>query len=210
MAASCDTREEIANALIHGIGGMVALVAGTVLVTLVALTGDAKAIASVAVFATSAVVLFTASTLYHAIPHLHAKRPLRVFDHCAIYGLIAGTYTPFTLLGLQGGWGWSLFAVIWTLAAVGIVMKLFLTGRFRIVSTAIYVAMGWLVVVAYGPLVERVPGVAIAWLVAGGVLYTLGAGFYLAHRMRWSHAVWHAFVVAGCVCHFVAVYAQVL
>ena len=203
-------REQIANSVIHGIGLVASVIAGTVLVTLTAQTGGAREIASVVVFVTTAVILFTASTLYHAIPHPRAQYPLKVFDHCAIFLLIAGTYTPFTLVGLRGGWGWSLFGVVWTLATIGVVLKLFYTGRFKLVSTAVYVAMGWVVVVAIGPLVERVPADTIAWLVAGGVLYTLGTVFYLSRRIPYAHAIWHAFVLGGCVCHFVAVYLQVL
>lgn len=210
MSAAYEPREQLANALIHGVGLVGAVVAGTVLVTLTAQVAGLREVASVTVFALSAVLLFTASTLYHAIPHEHVQRPLKVLDHCAIFLLIAGTYTPFTLIGLRGGWGWGLFATIWTLAAVGIGLKLFYTGRFRVLSTLVYVAMGWMVVVAIGPLVDRVPHDTIGWLVAGGVLYTAGAVFYLWHRLPYNHAIWHVFVLAACICHFVAVFTQVL
>ena len=150
-----------------------------------------------------------ASTLYHAIPHAGAKARLKVFDHCAIYLLIAGTYTPFTLIGLRGETGWLLFGTIWTLAVAGIVFKLFYTGRFKLASTLIYVAMGWIVIFAIGPMIERLDGWTLGWLFAGGVAYTLGTVFYLSRR-RYSHAVWHGFVIAGSVCHFVAVSLQVL
>ncbi|HET9485518.1 MAG TPA: hemolysin III family protein [Xanthomonadales bacterium] len=210
MAAAYEPREQLANALIHGVGLVGAVIAGTVLVTLTAQVAGLREVASVTVFALSAVLLFTASTLYHAIPHEHVQRPLKVFDHCAIFLLIAGTYTPFTLIGLRGGWGWGLFATVWTLAVIGIGLKLFYTGRFRVLSTLVYVAMGWIVVVAIGPLVDRVPHDTIGWLVAGGVLYTLGAVFYLWHRLPYNHAIWHVFVLAACICHFVAVFTQVL
>ncbi len=210
MAVTYSTREQIANAVIHGVGLVAAVIAGSVLVTLTAQVGDVREVVSVAVFAATAVLLFTASTLYHAIPHPRAQQPLKVLDHCAIFLLIAGTYTPFTLVGLRGGWGWSLFGVVWTLAAIGIGLKLFFTGRFRLVSTLVYVAMGWIVVVAIGPLIDRVPPDTIAWLIAGGLLYTVGAVFYLWHRVPYNHAIWHAFVLGGCICHFVAVFTQVL
>lgn len=210
MAAAYEPREQLANALIHGVGLVGAVIAGTVLVTLTAQVAGLREVASVTVFALSAVLLFTASTLYHAIPHEHVQRPLKVFDHCAIFLLIAGTYTPFTLIGLRGGWGWGLFATVWTLAVIGIGLKLFYTGRFRVLSTLVYVAMGWIVVIAIGPLVDRVPHDTIGWLVAGGVLYTAGAVFYLWHRLPYNHAIWHVFVLAACICHFVAVFTQVL
>ena len=210
MAASYTTREQVANSVIHGVGLVAAVIAGTVLITLTAQVAGAREVASVAIFSVTAVLLFTASTLYHAIPHPRAQQPLKVFDHCAIFLLIAGTYTPFTLIGLGGNWGWGLFATVWTLAAIGIGLKLFFTGRFRLVSTLIYVAMGWVVLVAIGPLLDRVPADTIAWLVAGGVLYTAGAAFYLLDRIPYNHAIWHGFVLGGCVCHFVAVFTQVL
>jgi len=203
-------RDEIANALTHGLGAAAALAAGAVLITLAAIYGDGWQLASAIVFGLALLLLYTASTLYHAIQHPVAKGRLKVFDHCAIYLLIAGTYTPFTLIGLRGPWGWSLFAAIWTLAVAGVVFKLFHPGRFPRLSTAIYVAMGWLVLVAMGPLVRALDGWTLAWLVAGGVFYTLGTFFYHRESIPYSHAIWHLFVIGGSVCHFVAVSAQVL
>src|SRR5690606_33948493 len=143
-----DIRDEIASALTHGLGAMAALAAGAVLITLAAIYGDAWQLAGAIVFGVALLLLYVASTLYHAIQHPVAKGRLKVFDHCAIYLLIAGTYTPFTLIGLRGPWGWGLFAAIWTLALAGVVFKLFFTGRFRLLSTLVYIAMGWLVVFA--------------------------------------------------------------
>ena len=203
-------REEVASAVTHGLGVLLSVGAGAVLITLAAQTADPWTIVGASVFVGTLVLLYGASTLYHAVPFERARARLRTADHCAIYGLIAGTYTPFLLGGLRGPWGWSLFAVVWGLAAVGIVFKLFYTGRFRVASTAIYVAMGWLVVVATGPLREALPGSTLAWLVAGGVAYTAGAGVYLARRLPYGHAVWHLFVLAGSVCHFAAVLLEVL
>lgn len=203
-------REEIANAVTHGVGIVASVAGGAVLITLAAIHGDAWHVVSASVFVTALVLLYTASTLYHAIPQERAKQRLKVLDHCAIFLLIAGTYTPFTLIGLRGSWGWLLFGVIWTLAVAGIAFKLFFTGRFKRTSTAIYVAMGWLIVLAIGPLVRSVPAATVAWLLAGGVFYTLGTFFYHNHRVPYSHAIWHAFVLSGSVSHFVAVATQVI
>ena len=210
MTAEHSLREELANALTHGLGAVVALAAGAVLVTLTALWGDGWQLAGAIVFSVALVLLYVASTLYHAIPHAAAKARLKVLDHCAIYLLIAGTYTPFTLIGLRGQTGWALFATIWTLAFAGVIFKLFYTGRFKLVSTLIYVAMGWLVVVAIVPMWQRLDGWTIGWLFAGGVAYTAGTLFYMSRTIRYSHAIWHGFVVVGSICHFVAVALQVL
>ena len=205
-----DVGEELANALTHGLGAAAALAGGAVLITLAAVFGDGWQLAGAIVFGVCLLLLYLASTLYHSVSDPIAKARLKVLDHCAIYLLIAGTYTPFTLIGLRGPWGWSLFGAIWTLAAAGIVFKLFFTGRFRLLSTLIYVAMGWLVLVAIKPLLVALDDWTLGWLLAGGACYTLGTFFYHRPSMRYSHAVWHLFVVAGSVCHYVAVMAQVV
>lgn len=210
MSDAHSLREEIANALTHGLGAVVALGAGAVLITLTALWGDGWQLAGAIVFSVALVLLYVASTLYHAITHTGAKARLKVFDHCAIYLLIAGTYTPFTLISLRGSLGWALFAAIWTLAFAGILFKLFFTGRFKLVSTLMYIAMGWLSVLAIGPMLRQLDPWTLGWLFAGGIAYTAGTLFYLNQRIRYSHAIWHAFVLAGSVCHFVAVSLQVL
>jgi hemolysin III len=202
-------REELANTLTHGVGILASVVGATVLIVLAAGTGPA-AVVGAAVFGASLILLYTASTLYHAIPSSRAKARLKVFDHCAIYVLIAGTYTPFTLVGLRGGWGWSLFGVIWGLAVVGVVFKLFWTGRFPRTSTAIYIAMGWLIVIAAGPTVRALSPVTLAWLFAGGLAYTAGTFFYHNRRIPFAHAIWHLFVLAGSVSHAIAVGLQVV
>lgn len=203
-------RDEIANALTHGLGAAAALAGGAVLITLAAIHGDGWQLAGAIVFGITLLLLYTASTLYHAIQHPIAKGRLKVFDHCAIYLLIAGTYTPFTLIGLRGPWGWGLFAAIWTIALAGVVFKLFHTGRFPRLSTALYVAMGWLVVVAIKPMLASIDVWTLGWLLAGGVFYTLGTYFYHRESIPYAHAIWHLFVIAGSVCHFVAVAAQVV
>ncbi|AXI82612.1 hemolysin III family protein [Xylella taiwanensis] len=209
-SSSIDLRDEFASAIIHGLGAVATLAGGSVLITLAAIYGDRWQLATSIVFSITLFLLYVASTLYHAIPHPGAKARLRIFDHCAIYLLIAGTYTPFTLISLRGPWGWSLFAAIWILALSGVVFKLFFTKRFRLLSTIIYVVMGWLVVIAVGPLRRLLDGWTLSWLLAGGLLYTLGTYFYHRDEVRYFHAIWHVFVLAGSVCHFIAVAAQVL
>ena len=203
-------REERASALTHGVGTFAALVAGVVLVALAALHGDGWQLASAIVFSISLVLLYVASTLYHSVQQPALKRRLKVFDHCAIYLLIAGSYTPFTLVGLRGTVGWSLFAAIWSMALAGVVFKLFFTGRFRTLSTLIYVAMGWLVLVAIKPVLAALDAWTFGWLVAGGLFYTLGTVFYHRESIPYSHAIWHLFCIAGSACHYVAVTAQVV
>ena len=203
-------REEFASAVTHGFGAVAALAGGIVMTGLAALRGDGWQLAAAIVFSASMLLLYVASTLYHAIQHPRAKSALKVFDHCAIYLLIAGTYTPFTLVGLRGEVGKALFIAIWSLATIGIVFKLFFTGRFRLLSTGVYIAMGWLVLLAIRPVWAALDAWTLGWLFAGGIAYTLGTVFYHRPSMRWSHAVWHLFVVAGSVCHYVAVLSQVL
>ena len=202
--------EEIASAVTHGLGAVASVGAGAVLITLAALSGDVFSVVGASVFTGSLVLLYTASTLYHAIPWDRAKARLKVFDHCAIYVLIAGTYTPFMIGGMRGGWGWTLLGIVWTLAVAGVVFKLFFTGRFKLVSTLVYVAMGWLIVLAIGPMKASLAPTTIGWLVAGGLAYTAGTVFYLSDRIPFAHAIWHLFVLAGSVCHFGAVLTDVL
>jgi hemolysin III len=202
--------EEIANSLTHGAGLALSIAGLSVLVTLAALRGDAWTVVGCAVFGASLVALYAASTLYHALRARRWKRVLRVFDHAAIFLLIAGTYTPFTLVNLRGPWGWSLFGVVWALAAAGVVLKAFFTGRFGILSTLIYLFMGWLVLLAIRPLVGVLPHNSLVLLFAGGSAYTAGTLFYAWRRLPYHHAVWHLFVLAGSACHFFAVLLSVV
>jgi hemolysin III len=190
------------------VGVFAALIGGISLIVLASARGDAWRIVGAAVFAAALVALYAASTAYHAVQSERIKRRLKILDHCAIYLLIAGSYTPFLLNDLRGPWGWSLFGVIWGLAAAGIVFKLFFTGRFRLVSTLVYILMGWLVLIAAVPMVQTMQLSTLAWLLAGGIAYTAGTPFYHAVRMRYSHAVWHLFVLAGSTCHAIAVATQ--
>lgn len=203
-------REELANAWTHGLGAAASLAGGAALVALAALRGDGWQLAGAITFGLCLLLLYLASALYHALREPAHKARMKVVDHCAIYLLIAGTYTPFTLIGLRGPWGWGLFIAIWALAIAGVTFKLFFTGRFKVLSTGIYIAMGWLVLVAIKPLLDALDAWTTGWLFAGGVAYTAGTVFYHRPSMPYSHAVWHGFVIAGSVCHYVAVAAQVV
>ncbi len=202
-------REELANVATHAAGLLASVVGICVLVYLGVVRDEALRAVSAAVYGVTLVALYAASTLYHAFREEGIKRVLRVLDHCAIYLLIAGTYTPFVLVGIGGGWGWTLFGIVWTMAVAGILFKVLFTGRFAVLSTAAYVAMGWLGVVALRPLVAAVPPAALLWLLMGGIAYTAGTLFY-HRRVPYSHALWHLFVLAGSVCHFIAITLLVL
>jgi len=198
------TGEEIASSLTHGIGAGLSVAALAVLVTLSALAGDARRVVSFAVFGTCLLLLYLASACYHACRRPGRKRTLRVFDHVAIFLLIAGTYTPVALVGLRGGWGWILFGLIWGLAAFGILLEVFFLDRFRRLTLAVYLGMGWLAIIAIGPIIDAMPTGALIWLGAGGVAYTGGVAFYLWRKLPYNHAIWHLFVLAGSTCHFFA------
>jgi hemolysin III len=202
--------EEIAHALTHGLGIVLAIVGLTVMVARAALYGDVVHVTGAAIFGATLVLMYTASTLYHSIPLPRAKRVLRVIDHSTIYLLIAGTYTPLTLVTLTGPWGWSLFGLVWSLALVGVVFKIFATGRFEKLSVAIYLGMGWCVVIAIKPLFETLAAGGLILLIAGGLCYTGGVAFYLWERLRYHHAIWHLFVLAGSVLQYFAVLLYVI
>jgi hemolysin III len=190
----------------HGVGFIAALAVTPLLVQEAARRGGAVAIAGAIVFAGTVAVLYLASTLYHALPKNRAKHVFRIIDHSAIFLLIAGTYTPFTLGVLRGAWGWALLAIVWCLAVLGIVLKSVGGIRYPRLSTMLYVGMGWLALIAIRPLWVHVPVAGWLWLIAGGVAYTAGIAFYAAERVRYGHFVWHVFVLAGTACHCVAVW----
>ena len=193
------------NAITHIVGSVLALIGTSVVITLASINGGARRITAVAIYGGMLVVLYISSTLYHALRG-RAKRVFHVFDHCAIYLLIAGTYTPFTLVTLRGSWGWWLFAIVWSIAVAGVVKDALFHGRYRTLSVALYVAMGWLVVVAFTPLTHALPPAGISLLLAGGIVYTVGIFFFaMSKRIPYSHGVWHLFVLAGSVLHYVAV-----
>ena len=197
--------EEIANSISHGIGALLSVAGMAVLVVLSSLHGEVRHIVACAIYGSTLITLYTASTLYHVARRPSIKKALRVFDHVSIYLLIAGTYTPFSLVSLQGAWGWTLFGLVWGIAAIGIVFKLSYTGRFPRISTIIYIAMGWLAVIAIKPLIDNVPTGGLALILAGGLAYTSGVIFYAWKSLPYSHAIWHLFVVGGSVCHFLCV-----
>lgn len=197
-------RAEVANTLTHGAGLLAAIAATPFLVVRAVGRGGAGDVVGAAVFGATLILLYLASTAYHAAPAGRARAVLRRLDHAAIYLLIAGTYTPFTLGVLRGGWGWTLFGIVWAAAALGVAIKVFAGVRRPLLSTGLYLVMGWLVLVAVGPLVRALPPEGLAWLVAGGVTYSAGVPFYLARRRPYAHAVWHLFVLAGSACHVVA------
>lgn len=198
--------EEIANSISHGAGMVAAITAFPFLMIAAIRGGEVSGIVGAAVFATSMVLLYGASMLFHACPRGRAKRFFQFLDHSAIYLLIAGTYTPFTLGPLRGGWGWTLFGLVWGLALAGIALKAILGAeRGGRVSLGIYLAMGWLIVIAAQPAWAHIPKWGLFWLLVGGIAYTLGVVFFAAERIRYFHFVWHLFVVAGSACHFLAV-----
>lgn len=198
--------EEIANAISHG-AGLVAVLLGTpFLIVQAARNGDAGFIAGTSIFCATAILLYLGSTLYHALPMGKAKRVFRAIEHSAIFLLIAGTYTPFTLGVLRGAWGWTLLGVVWTLAAAGVALKTFERSPHPIASTLLYLFMGWVIVIAVDPLLARVPAAGLAWLIAGGLSYTVGVAFFATDsRLKYGHLIWHLFVLAGTTCHFFAV-----
>ncbi|HMF90261.1 MAG TPA: hemolysin III family protein [Candidatus Angelobacter sp.] len=204
------SHDELANVFTHALGVALALAGLAVLVTLASLHGNARQIVSYSIYGASLVLLYAVSTAYHGVRVPRAKRILRTLDHAAIYLLIAGTYTPFALISLRGAWGWSLLGVIWGLAATGVVFKVFFTGRFPITSTVVYLAMGWLALVAVRQLFAHLPSTGLVLLFAGGLLYTLGILFFALDHKRFHHAIWHVFVLAGSVCHFFAVVTSTL
>ncbi len=197
--------EEIANSLTHGIGILLSIGGLGVLTAFASVFGNARHIVGVSIFGFTMVLLYTSSTLYHSIPIPRVKSILRLIDHSAIFLLIAGTYTPFTLITLQGPWGWTLFGIVWTVAAAGIIFQTNLIQRFPIISVVLYILMGWVVVVAIKPLMERIAPGGLALLFGGGVSYTFGVLFYAWRNLPYHHAVWHLFVLGGTVLHYFAV-----
>ncbi len=202
--------EELANGITHGLGIVLAIAGLAVMVAFATLYGDAWHIVASSIFGATLILLYTSSTLYHSIPIERIKQALRALDHSAIFLLIAGTYTPFLLVNLRGPWGWSLLVAIWSLALGGIFLRLKLRGRRHGLVVATYIAMGWLVVVATQPMLAAVAPGGLALLAAGGIVYTAGVAFYKWKRLRYHHAIWHGFVMAGSACHFFAVLFYVI
>ena len=203
-------REEAVNALTHGLGVLMSIIGAAVLITLGARFGDPWQLAGIIIYCVSLVLLYGASTLYHAAQHGIGRSRLRAFDHCAIYLLIAGTYTPFLLGALRGAWAWMFLGVVWSLALGGVVYKLFLVGRFPRFSTGTYLALGWLALAVLPLMLSALSVAALLWLLGGGLAYTVGTLFFHSRRIPYAHGIWHGFVLLGSGCHFVAVLLQVL
>jgi len=202
--------EETAHVVTHGIGLMLSVAGLVVLVVLASLRGDAWHVVSASIYGTTLILLYGASTVYHALPPSRAKGVWRLLDHSAIYLLIAGTYTPFTLVNLRGGWGWSLFGGVWGLAAVGVVFEHVATRRSRMVSLVLYVGLGWLVAIAVKPLLSAVDTGGLILVALGGLAYTGGIVFYRWRELPYNHALWHVAVLAGSACHFFAILFYVM
>ncbi len=198
--------EEIANSVSHGVGLLAALVAAPILIGNVVQQGGAARLIGTSVFVFTVGLVYSTSTLYHALPPNRAKRIFQVLDHGAIFLLIAGTYTPFTLGILRGAWGWGLLGLVWSLALVGVVLKATSSAGYARFSLGLYLVMGWAVLIAIRPLWLLMPTAGLLWLLAGGIAYTAGVAFFAAQRVRYSHFVWHLFVLVGTACHFVAVW----
>lgn len=205
-----DPLEEKWNIGSHAFGLVLAIIGSVFLLNKAIHSADMWQIIGSVVFSVAMMMLYLASTLYHFSSNTKARQYLRIFDHASIYFLIAGTYTPFTLVTLHGTLGWVLFGVTWTMAIGGVVLKLFYTGRYNILSTVMYVVMGWNIVFAIGPLMEKLTMPGFYWLLAGGLIYSVGAVFFMFDKVKYTHAIFHLFVLAGTICHFFAVYLYVV
>lgn len=202
--------EEIANSVTHGLGVLFSIAGLAILTAFASLFGTVWHVVSCSIYGATQIFMYTASTLYHSIPLPRAKAVLRQFDHAAIFLLIAGTYTPFALVNLRGPWGWTILTVIWGFAILGIVLQTWLMRRSRLVATIPYLAMGWMAVIAIKPLLETVAPGGLLLLMCGGLAFTVGTIFYISRRLRFHHAFWHAFVLAGSMLHFFAILFYVI
>ena len=202
--------EEIANSCIHGTGFAFGIVALTLLVTLASLFGDVWRIVSFSIYGASLILLYLFSTLYHTLQHEKTKKVFRILDHCAIFLLIAGTYTPFTLVSIRHSGGIAFCALIWSFAVLGIILTSFFIGKFKKLELSVYLIMGWLAVFVLGPLIDSLPTAGIVLIFVGGLAYSLGTFFYVSKKVPYNHAIWHVFVLSGSVCHFVCIFLYVL
>ncbi|MBD3167690.1 hemolysin III family protein [bacterium] len=198
-------REEIANSISHGLGVLFGIAALVILVVLAARQGDAWRVVSFSIYGASIIMLYLASTLYHAFTRERTKRFFKLMDHASIYFLIAGTYTPILLVAMRGPWGWSMFGVIWGLAILGVLFKIFFIGRLKVLSVLIYLLMGWMIVIAFKPMLAMVPPGMLFWLIVGGACYSLGVVFYVWRTFPFHHTVWHLFVLSGSISHFMGI-----
>jgi hemolysin III len=194
--------EEIANSIIHGIGAGLSIAGLVLLIVFASSYGDVWRIVSFSIFGTTLILLYLSSTLYHSFTGPRIKFIFRIMDHVSIYLLIAGTYTPIVLVGIQGAWGWTLFGIIWGLAILGIVLKICFMGRFSVLSSIFYLLMGWMVVIAINPMITMLPSGFIVWIVIGGLSYTIGIIFFAVDKIPYNHVIWHLFVLGGSISHF--------
>ncbi len=210
MTHTFSRREELANAITHGIGVILSTAMLVLLIVYASLQGTSWHIVSVSIYGGTMFLLYVSSTLVHSFPPGKAKDLFEIFDHSAIYLFIAGTYTPMLLIPLRGSLGWTLFAVVWAMAILGIVFKVFFVKRFVVLSTIFYVVMGWLIILVWGPLTEQVPAAGITYLVVGGVLYSIGSIFYVWRSFTYHHMVWHLFVLGGSIFHFFTIFFYII
>ena len=202
--------EEKINIISHAIGFILCILAFVLLVSHANLHGDVWHIVSFSIFGASLIILYAASTIYHSAKKSELRNRLKILDHASIYVLIAGTYTPFALITLKGTTGWVIFGISWGLALTGIILKLFFTGKYNLISTIMYVLMGWVIVFAIKPLINNLPLEGLLWLFAGGISYTIGAILYSIKNIKFNHAIFHMFVLIGSFCHFISVFFYVL
>ncbi|HLR23862.1 MAG TPA: hemolysin III family protein [Pseudogracilibacillus sp.] len=203
-------REEIAHAITHGIGSLLSIIALVLLITFSAFDGGALMIVSVTIFGCTMLFMYVSSTIVHSLPIGKWKDIFLVIDHASIYVFIAGSYTPFVLIQINGGFGWTLFGIVWGCALAGIILKLFFVKKFVILSTLFYILMGWMIVIAWQPLTEALHSNGVMLLVTGGIIYTIGSIFYVWKRIPYHHVIWHIFVLAGSISHFFAVFLYVI
>ena len=202
--------EEVFNSATHAIGALLGVAGLVILTVMAAEQGSAIKVVGSVIFGASLIIMYSASAMYHAVRKSHWKRLYKVVDHSSIYIMIAGTYTPVVLVVLAGAWGWSLFGVIWGFAILGLVFKLFLTGKYEFISVTAYICMGWLAIIAIKPLHDHLPLMGFIWLMAGGASYTVGVIFYTLDRWRFAHVAWHLFVLGGSICHFFLIFLYVI
>ncbi len=198
--------EELANAITHGTGLLLAVAALVILIIFANSKGDIWHLIGMTVFGTTLIILYLSSTIYHSFPEGKWKKTLRVVDHASIFLLIAGTYTPVTLTAMRGPWGWTIFGIVWGIALLGILLKILFINKLKYVSLILYIAMGWLIVIAVRPLIDSVERISLIYLIAGGLFYTLGTIFYAWKSLPYGHAIWHLFVMGGSISHFFAVF----
>lgn len=203
-------REEIAHSITHGIGLLLSVIGLATLIVYSNQYGDVWHIVSSSIYGATLIALYTSSTVYHAVTLPHLKRVLQKIDHAAIFLLIAGTYTPFTLVNLRGGWGWTLFGMVWSIAIAGMIMELIVKKRYKSLSIGLYLGLGWLVMIAIGPMLDNVEPGGLVLLLVGGLFYSLGVIFYVWKTLVYHHAIWHLFVLAGSAFHFFAVLLYVI